>query len=94
MFDEYLNQKIVVDLSSPFVCLGKLTRYDDHFLELKNADLHEARDEPLLHDPCERRRVRERVAVERVVEVRMRVEVKNAEVRVLSGEGADDWKSD
>jgi small nuclear ribonucleoprotein (snRNP)-like protein len=44
MLDEYLNQKVVVDLNSPFVCLGKLTRYDDHFLELRNADLHDLRD--------------------------------------------------
>jgi small nuclear ribonucleoprotein (snRNP)-like protein len=44
MLDEFLNQKIVVDLSSHYVCLGKLARYDDHFLELKNADLHDLRD--------------------------------------------------
>jgi small nuclear ribonucleoprotein (snRNP)-like protein len=44
MLDEFLNQKVVVDLSSLFVCLGKLARYDDHFLELRNADLHDLRD--------------------------------------------------
>ena len=44
MLDEFLNQKVVVDLSSLFVCLGRLARYDDHFLELKNADLHDLRD--------------------------------------------------
>jgi hypothetical protein len=44
MFDEFLNQRVVVDLSSPYVCLGKLVRHDDHFLELKNADLHDLRD--------------------------------------------------
>ena len=44
MLDELVNQKVVIDLSSTFVCLGKLTRYDDHFLELKNADLHDLRD--------------------------------------------------
>ena len=44
MLDEFLNQKVVVDLSSLFVCLGRLVRYDDHFLELKNADLHDLRD--------------------------------------------------
>jgi small nuclear ribonucleoprotein (snRNP)-like protein len=44
MLDEYLNQKVVVDLNSPYVCLGTLTRLDDHFLELKNADLHDLRD--------------------------------------------------
>ena len=44
MLDEFLNQRVVVDLTSPYVCLGKLIRYDDHFLELKNADLHDLRD--------------------------------------------------
>lgn len=44
MLDDFLNQRVVVDLSTSFVCLGKLTRYDDHFLELKNADLHDLRD--------------------------------------------------
>jgi small nuclear ribonucleoprotein (snRNP)-like protein len=44
MLDELLNEKVVVDLVSPYVCLGKLTRYDDHFLELRNADLHDLRD--------------------------------------------------
>jgi small nuclear ribonucleoprotein (snRNP)-like protein len=44
MLDELLGKKVVVDLSSTFVCLGKLTRADTHFLELKNADLHDLRD--------------------------------------------------
>jgi small nuclear ribonucleoprotein (snRNP)-like protein len=44
MLDDFLNQRVVVDLSTTFVCLGKLTRYDEHFLELKNADLHDLRD--------------------------------------------------
>ena len=44
MLDEFLEQKVVVDLTTTFVCLGKLSRYDDHFLELKNADLHDLRD--------------------------------------------------
>ena len=44
MLDVLLEQKVVVDLVSPYVCLGKLVRYDDHFLELRNADLHDLRD--------------------------------------------------
>ncbi len=44
MLEEYINQRVVVDLSSPYVCLGKLTRLDDQFLEMKNADLHDLRD--------------------------------------------------
>jgi small nuclear ribonucleoprotein (snRNP)-like protein len=44
MLDEFLETKVVIDLVSPYVCLGKLTRFDEHFLELKNADLHDLRD--------------------------------------------------
>ena len=44
MLDEFLNQKVVIDLSSTFVALGKLARYDDYFIELKNADFHDLRD--------------------------------------------------
>ena len=44
MLAEFLNEKVVVDLKSPFVCLGTLSRVDDHFLELKGADLHDLRD--------------------------------------------------
>ena len=44
MLDEYLETKVVVDLVSPYVCLGWLTRCDEHFIEMKNADLHDLRD--------------------------------------------------
>lgn len=44
MLDEFLGHKVVVDLRGPFVCLGKLQRLDEHFLELHNADLHDLRD--------------------------------------------------
>lgn len=44
MLGDYLNQKVVVDLSTTFVCLGTLIRLDDHFIELKNADFHDLRD--------------------------------------------------
>jgi small nuclear ribonucleoprotein (snRNP)-like protein len=44
MLDEFLNEKVVVDLKSPIVCLGTLLRFDEHFLELKAADLHDLRD--------------------------------------------------
>ena len=44
MLDEYIGEKVVIDLSSPYVCLGTLLRADDHFLELKNADFHDLRD--------------------------------------------------
>ena len=44
MLEEYLGQKIVVDLRSQYVCLGTLAGIGDHFLDLKNADLHDLRD--------------------------------------------------
>ena len=44
MLDELLEQKVVVDLRTTFVCLGTLSRVDDHYLELRNADFHDLRD--------------------------------------------------
>jgi hypothetical protein len=44
MLEELMGQVVVVDLRSTFVCLGKLTRLDEHYLELRNADLHDLRD--------------------------------------------------
>jgi hypothetical protein len=44
MIEEYLGAKVVIDLQSPYVCLGTLLRVDEHVLELKNADLHDLRD--------------------------------------------------
>jgi small nuclear ribonucleoprotein (snRNP)-like protein len=44
MLDEFLDHKVVLDLSSSYVCLGRLVRYDENYLELKNADLRDLRD--------------------------------------------------
>jgi hypothetical protein len=44
MLQEYVNEKVVIDLSSQYVCLGTLLRFDEHYLELKNADFHDLRD--------------------------------------------------
>ena len=44
MLDEFVSQKVVVDLRSHYVCLGTLVRYDEQWLELRNADLHDFRD--------------------------------------------------
>jgi small nuclear ribonucleoprotein (snRNP)-like protein len=44
MIDEFINAKVAIDLRSEFVCLGTLVKVDEHFLELKNADLHDLRD--------------------------------------------------
>lgn len=44
MLEEFVGQKIVVDLRSTFVCLGVLERIGEHYLEMRNADLHDLRD--------------------------------------------------
>jgi hypothetical protein len=44
MLEEFLNEKVVIDLHSTYVCMGTLTRLDEHLLEVKNADFHDLRD--------------------------------------------------
>ena len=44
MLDEFLDQRVVLDFRGKYVCLGTLKRYDEQFLELRNADLHDLRD--------------------------------------------------
>jgi hypothetical protein len=44
MLEEFISQKVVVDLRSTYVALGTLQRVDELHLELKNADLHDLRD--------------------------------------------------
>ncbi len=44
MLEALLGRIVVVDLRSPFVCLGRLNRVDEHHIELLDADLHDLRD--------------------------------------------------
>ena len=44
MLETLLDQKVVIDFRSEYVCLGTLHSITDDFLELKNADLHDLRD--------------------------------------------------
>ncbi len=44
MLEAFLHRRVVVDLRSEYVCLGTLQAIDAHFLELRNADLHDLRD--------------------------------------------------
>jgi hypothetical protein len=44
MLEEFVGHKVVVDLRSPFVCMGTLKRLDETYLELSGADLHDVRD--------------------------------------------------
>jgi hypothetical protein len=39
-----LGLEVVVDLASPYVCLGRLISMDADFLEVLDADLHDFRD--------------------------------------------------
>ncbi len=44
MLEEMKGENVVVDLRSEFVCLGTLYTIHEHYLELRNADLHDLRD--------------------------------------------------
>jgi hypothetical protein len=44
VLDELIGSKVVIDLRSPYVCLGTLLRVGEHFVELRGADLHDLRD--------------------------------------------------
>jgi small nuclear ribonucleoprotein (snRNP)-like protein len=39
-----VDQEVVIDLQSPYVCLGTLRGLDAEFLEVTDADLHDFRD--------------------------------------------------
>jgi hypothetical protein len=44
MLDEFVNQPVVIDFRDEYVCLGTLVRVEDHYFELRDADLHDLRD--------------------------------------------------
>jgi small nuclear ribonucleoprotein (snRNP)-like protein len=44
LLDDYLDQPVVIDLTSPYVCIGTLHRADAAFFDLRDADLHDLRD--------------------------------------------------
>ena len=44
MIEELIGQKVVIDMKSPYVCMGTLLSFDEHLLHLKNADIHDLRD--------------------------------------------------
>jgi small nuclear ribonucleoprotein (snRNP)-like protein len=46
LLEEMKGEAVVVDLRSQFVCLGILKSFDETWLELRNADLHDLRDTP------------------------------------------------
>jgi hypothetical protein len=44
MLNEWIGEKVVIDLRSQYVALGTLQRMDETVIELKNADMHDLRD--------------------------------------------------
>ena len=42
--EELIDEIVVIDLRSPFVCLGTLKKLTPDLLELRDADLHDLRD--------------------------------------------------
>jgi hypothetical protein len=44
MIERLLNHDVVVDLASPYVCLGRLVAIEEQYLVLKDADVHDLRD--------------------------------------------------
>ena len=44
--DDFFGQMVVLDLSSPYVCIGRLVAADDVYFHLFDADLHDFRDSP------------------------------------------------
>ncbi|MGL6075670.1 MAG: hypothetical protein ACRC8S_16060 [Fimbriiglobus sp.] len=44
MWDEFIDQKVVIDFRSEYVCLGTLKKVHADFLEVRNADMHDLRD--------------------------------------------------
>ena len=46
LFTDLVGSIVVVDMRSTYVCLGTLVSWDQIFIELKDADLHDFRDSP------------------------------------------------
>lgn len=46
LLEPLIGQVVVVDLVSPYVCLGTLAGFDRDYFDLRDADLHDFRDSP------------------------------------------------
>lgn len=44
--NDFIGEKVVLDLSSPFVCLGTLKSANEVTLVITDADFHDLRDTP------------------------------------------------
>ncbi len=44
LLTELLEQEVVLDLQSMYVCLGRLAGYDHRYLVIEEADVHDLRE--------------------------------------------------
>jgi hypothetical protein len=44
MLSDFKGKDVVIDLRSPYVCLGRLEAEDELYLDIRDADLHDLRD--------------------------------------------------
>jgi small nuclear ribonucleoprotein (snRNP)-like protein len=44
VYQHLQGRNVVLDLASPYVYIGTLVRWDEHYLHLEDADVHDLRD--------------------------------------------------
>jgi hypothetical protein len=69
LLEELREQPVVLDVVSPYVIIGTLTGWDDRYLTLKDADVHDLRDTTTTRElyVLETRRFGVRISRERVL---------------------------
>ncbi len=69
LLEELREQPVVLDVVSPYVIIGTLTGWDDRYLILKDADVHDLRDTTTTRElyVLETRRFGVRISRERVL---------------------------
>ncbi len=69
LLEDYREQAVVLDMVSPYVIIGMLTGWDDRYLVLNDADIHDLRDTATTRElyVIETRRFGVRITRERVL---------------------------
>lgn len=69
LLEDFREQTVVLDVVSPYVIIGTLTGWDDRYLVLKDADVHDLRDTTTTRElyVLETRRFGVRISRERVL---------------------------
>ncbi|QDU82220.1 hypothetical protein Pla110_39750 [Polystyrenella longa] len=44
LLETLINEEVVIDARSEYVFIGRMMAYDEHYLVLKQADVHDMRD--------------------------------------------------